>query len=54
MKYKDSTASLDTARKILKVNHAGEFGAINIYRSQIFVSRLLRKDYVPLLERFGG
>ncbi|WP_161492341.1 demethoxyubiquinone hydroxylase family protein [Pseudomonas frederiksbergensis] len=23
MKYKDSTASLDTARKILKVNHAG-------------------------------
>ncbi|MGF6149784.1 demethoxyubiquinone hydroxylase family protein [Pseudomonas fluorescens] len=52
MKYKDSTASLDTARKILKVNHAGEFGAINIYRSQIFVSRLLRKDYVPLLESF--
>ena len=52
MKYQDSRGTLDTARKILKVNHAGEFGAINIYRSQILVSRLLRRSYVPLLEAF--
>lgn len=52
MNYHDSRGALDTARKILKVNHAGEFGAINIYRSQLVVSRLLRRDYVPLLESF--
>jgi ubiquinone biosynthesis monooxygenase Coq7 len=52
MNYQDCKGSLDTAKKILKVNHAGEFGAINIYRSQILVSRLLRRSYVPLLESF--
>lgn len=52
MKYKDSKGSLDTPKKILKVNHAGEFGAINIYRSQIFVSRIFMRDLVPLLESF--
>jgi ubiquinone biosynthesis monooxygenase Coq7 len=52
MKYRDSKGPLDTAKKILKVNHAGEFGAINIYRSQILVSKLLRRSYVPLLESF--
>jgi ubiquinone biosynthesis monooxygenase Coq7 len=52
MKYQDSNSALDTARKILKVNHAGEFGAINIYRFQIFVSRIFRCSYVPLLEGF--
>jgi ubiquinone biosynthesis monooxygenase Coq7 len=52
MKYQDCKGSLDTAKKILKVNHAGEFGAINIYRSQILVSKLLRRSYVPLLESF--
>lgn len=35
MKYSDSKDDLDTARKILKVNHAGEFDAINIYKAQI-------------------
>ncbi len=50
--YRDSTGKVDTAKKILKVNHAGEFGAINIYRSQIFVSRLLNRNLVPLLEEF--
>jgi 3-demethoxyubiquinol 3-hydroxylase len=50
VKYSDSKGSLDTPKKILKVNHAGEFGAINIYRAQIFVCRLLRRDYVSLLE----
>lgn len=52
MQYTDSRSWLDTPKKILKVNHAGEFGAINIYRSQILISRLLRKDYVDLLESF--
>ncbi|HVK56726.1 MAG TPA: demethoxyubiquinone hydroxylase family protein [Burkholderiales bacterium] len=52
MKYQNSNGQLDTAKKILKVDHAGEFGAINIYRSQILVSKLLRKDYVETLEQF--
>ena len=52
MKYRDSQDSIDTPKKILKVNHAGEFGAINIYRAQILVSKILGRDYVPLLESF--
>lgn len=52
MQYTDSKDKLDTSKKILKVNHAGEFGAINIYRSQIFFSKYFIKDLVPLLERF--
>ncbi len=52
MKYTDSTSRLDTPKKILKVNHAGEFGAINIYRSQIFFAKYFIKDMVPLLESF--
>lgn len=52
MTYSDSTNWLDTPKKILKVNHAGEFGAINIYKSQILVSKFFRRDYVPLLEGF--
>lgn len=52
MNYQDSEGSLNTAKKILKVNHAGEFGAINIYRSQILVSKFFRRSYVPLLESF--
>jgi ubiquinone biosynthesis monooxygenase Coq7 len=49
MKYQDCRGRLDTPKKILKVNHAGEFGAINIYRSQILVSRLFRRKFVPML-----
>ena len=52
MKYRDSKGELDTPKKILKVNHAGEFGAINIYRSQILVSKIFMKDLVLLLESF--
>lgn len=52
MKYKDSKSGLDTPKKILKVNHAGEFGAVNIYRSQLFVARIFMKDLVELLEDF--
>ena len=52
MKYKDSTDNLDTARKILKVNHAGEFGAINIYQAQIHICRFVNPYLVPLLSGF--
>ena len=52
MQYRDSKGSLDTPKKILKVNHAGEFGAINIYKSQILISKIFMKDLVPLLEDF--
>lgn len=36
--------------RILRVDHAGEFGAINIYRSQLFIARYLYKDIVCKLE----
>lgn len=52
MKYQDSESALDTPKKILKVNHAGEFGAVNIYRSQLFVAKLFMKDMVPQIEEF--
>lgn len=38
-----------TAR-IVKVNHAGEYGAIRIYRAQIWVARRLYPDAVEFLE----
>lgn len=52
MKYQDSKNGLDTPKKILKVNHAGEFGAVNIYRSQLFISKIFMKDLVPVIEDF--
>ena len=52
MKYQDSKSNLDTPKKILKVNHAGEFGAVNIYRSQLVVARVFMKDMVPMIEEF--
>ena len=36
--------------RILRVDHAGELGAINIYRKQLFVARYFYKDIVPVLE----
>ena len=36
--------------RILKVDHAGETGAIQIYSAQIFISRFLYPDVVPILE----
>lgn len=52
MDCQDSKSKLDTPKKILKVNHAGEFGAVNIYRSQIFIARIFMKDMVPMIEEF--
>ncbi len=39
-----------TVRRIVKVNHAGEYGAIRIYRAQIAVAKRLYADVVPHLE----
>jgi ubiquinone biosynthesis monooxygenase Coq7 len=38
-----------TIARILKVNHAGEFGAIRIYRAQLWVARQWQTDLVPFL-----
>ncbi|WP_448954717.1 demethoxyubiquinone hydroxylase family protein [Labrys neptuniae] len=38
-----------TIIRILRVNHAGEYGAIRIYGAQIAVARLLWPDMVPYL-----
>jgi ubiquinone biosynthesis monooxygenase Coq7 len=38
-----------TARRILKVNHAGEFGAIRIYGAQIAFARRFYPGLVPAL-----
>jgi len=43
---------MDLGSRILKVNHAGEFGAISIYTGQIAVARLLARDLVPELVDF--
>ena len=44
--------SFGTPGRIIKVNHAGEFGAVNIYRAQILIARLFRRPYTSLLEQF--
>jgi len=36
--------------RILRVDHAGECGAINIYTAQLLIARILYKDIVPNLE----
>ncbi len=42
--------STELGNRIIKVNHAGEYGAINIYRAQLLIARLFRRPYVPLLD----
>ncbi|MBQ4880644.1 demethoxyubiquinone hydroxylase family protein [Pseudoalteromonas luteoviolacea] len=37
-------------QRIIRVDHAGEFGAINIYRAQRTVAKLLYKDIVEQLD----
>lgn len=41
-------------RRILTVNHAGEYGAIRIYRAQLWIARRLYPDIVPFLEETLG
>lgn len=40
--------------RLIKVDHAGEHGAVNIYRAQALVCRLTVPDFVPLLREFQG
>jgi ubiquinone biosynthesis monooxygenase Coq7 len=42
----------DLGDRIMKVNHAGEHGAINIYRGQIFMARLTARRLVNELIEF--
>jgi 3-demethoxyubiquinol 3-hydroxylase len=46
-----SAAERRTIARILKVNHAGEYGAIRIYRAQAWVARRLYPDVVDFLEQ---
>jgi 3-demethoxyubiquinol 3-hydroxylase len=48
----DITARSDplTIARILKVNHAGEYGASRIYRAQIWIARWQCPDVVPFLQ----
>ncbi len=43
-----------TLSRILKVNHAGEYGAIRIYRAQLWLARRLQPPLVPFLETTLG
>jgi ubiquinone biosynthesis monooxygenase Coq7 len=40
------SADPELANRILKVNHAGEHGAVNIYAGQILMARLLAPGMV--------
>ena len=39
-----------TIKRIVRVNHAGEFGAIRIYSAQIAIARRLWPDVIPALQ----
>lgn len=45
-------ATPSLATRYLRVDHAGEFGAIQIYRAQILIGRWLGRSHVALLEDF--
>src|SRR6478735_9636919 len=40
-----------TIGRILKVNHAGEYGAIRIYAAQLLVAKFLHKNLLPFLQQ---
>ncbi|PTR34382.1 ubiquinone biosynthesis monooxygenase Coq7 [Luteibacter sp. OK325] len=42
----------DIGSRIIKVDHAGEFGAISIYTGQIVMAKLFARDLVPELIEF--
>lgn len=48
---KHQMANVQTVDRILRVDHAGECGAIRIYRSQIAIAKILHPDCVPDLNR---
>ncbi len=45
-------ASNEFADRVMKVNHAGENGAVNIYRGQILLAKLTARDMVNELREF--
>jgi ubiquinone biosynthesis monooxygenase Coq7 len=55
--YTDATSASTSDRsleRILRVNHAGEHGAIRIYRAQIALGRLLYPQLLPQLTEILG
>lgn len=44
---KKLTSEQLTIARILKVNHAGEYGAIRIYKGQLHIAKWLYRDLVP-------
>lgn len=44
--------SKGTPGRIVKVDHAGEFGAINIYRAQILMAHVTARALLPVLRDF--
>ena len=50
----DFPARLLTIARIVRVNHAGEFGAIRIYTAQILVAAKLCRDCLPALSEMLG
>src|SRR3569833_3194912 len=49
MAFWDRPSEALTIKRILKVNHAGEFGAIRIYNAQLTVVRRTHPDMMPAL-----
>ena len=49
-----STRDALTIRRIVKVNHAGEHGAIQIYSAQILIARWIYPDIVATLSEMLG
>jgi 3-demethoxyubiquinol 3-hydroxylase len=47
-----TAASTDLGNRILKVDHAGEHGAINVYRAQHWVARWRAPEMLPELTDF--
>jgi Ubiquinone biosynthesis protein COQ7 len=43
---------MDLGDRIIKVNHAGEHGAISIYSCQIFMARITAPDLLSQLSEF--
>lgn len=43
---------MNLGSRIMKVDHAGEFGAISIYTGQIWMAHLRARDLVPELREF--
>ncbi len=40
------------AERVLKVNHAGEHGAVNIYAGQLLIARFIARELLPELAEF--